>query len=281
MNSHIPMALILISISLALILNLDCVHAQNISSTSLNGVWVWSTEMDNVSFSYLKSRDITNIFLFQRAFEDPTLQNSTKEFINKAKNENIRVHAWIMCLRQNNTWIDPVKHPEIKDVLVQKATKYIKEYNVDGIHLDYIRYPGNAPKNGTDIIADIVKYVYESVKKIKPNALVSAAVMPEMWANYIYGQDYTNMSRYLDFIVPMAYKGNYNETTEWIGKVTRYVVEHSLKPVVTGILAYRSDKNPVKLPASELVQDIRAALENGASGFAIFHYGIIDRNNFV
>ena len=68
MNSHIPMALILISISLALILNLDCAHAQNISSTSLNGVWVWSTEMDNVSFSYLKSRDITHIFFISKGF---------------------------------------------------------------------------------------------------------------------------------------------------------------------------------------------------------------------
>ena len=34
--------------------------------------------------------------------------------------------------------------------------------------------------------------------------------MPEGSSNsYYYGQDYSQMSKYLDFIVPMIYKGNY------------------------------------------------------------------------
>ena len=50
------------------------------------------------------------------------------------------------------------------------------------------------------------------IAKINPNLIISAALMPEtISSEKYYGQDYSVMSRYLDVVVPMIYKGNYNK----------------------------------------------------------------------
>src|SRR5699024_9479551 len=40
----------------------------------------------------------------------------------------------------NNTYIDPA-HPDAVDYLVDGVTSIVENYDVDGINLDYIRYP--------------------------------------------------------------------------------------------------------------------------------------------
>jgi hypothetical protein len=106
--------------------------------------------------------------------------------------------------------------------------------------------------------------------------------MPEGSVNaYYYGQDYTELSKYLDFIVPMIYKGNYGKDTSWIGTTTKYIVNHSNgKPVIVGIQTYRSDSNLEKLSLSEINTDIKKAIQNGAAGYCLFRYGVMDKNFF-
>ena len=156
----------------------------------------------------------------------------------------------------------------------------VKNYGVDGVNLDYVRYPGTAYKyaNGTDAITSFVADIYSTVKSINSSVAVSADLMPEGAANaYYYGQDYAQLSQYLDYLVPMIYKGNYNEDADWIGDMTTYIVKYSGgKPVVVGIQSYESDSNQTPLSASELNQDIQAAINNGASGYVLFRYGLID-----
>lgn len=168
--------------------------------------------------------------------------------------------------------------------LITSISKIVKNYNIDGIHLDYIRYPGTAYKHpgGTEAITSFVQKVYNTVKSIKPKVAVSAALMPECSSNAkYYGQDYTQLSKYLDFLVPMIYKGNYNKNTTWIGSTTKWIVEHSGgKPVIAGLQTYKSDGNIAAISAGELNGDIKSATNNGASGYVLFRYGLITDDFF-
>jgi len=167
------------------------------------------------------------------------------------------------------------------DNLTKRALSYISVPGVGGVHLDYIRYQGNAYKvpNSTETITGIVKRISEAIKSVNPDLLLSAAVMPEKASNaYYYGQDYTKLAEYLDVLVPMAYRGNYNTGTSWIRNVTAYIKSKSLNAQVwTGIQTYRSDDDVTPLPADELRADINAVLSGGADGYALFRYGLIDR----
>lgn len=169
------------------------------------------------------------------------------------------------------------------DALVKYIAQLAKNYDIDGIHLDYVRYPGTAYKHsgGTNAITNFVKKVDETLYSISPKISLSAALMPECSVNgYYYGQDYAVLSNYLDFLVPMIYKGNYNKNTSWIGTTTKWIASHSTKPVVAGLQVYESDSNLEKLPASEINQDIQSAISNGASGYALFRYGWLDKAFF-
>jgi hypothetical protein len=170
------------------------------------------------------------------------------------------------------------------DALIKTITDITKNYNIDGIHLDYVRYPGTAYEytNGTQTITSFVQRAYNAVKSVKSKVAVSAALMPEKSVNaYYYGQDYSQLSNYLDFLVPMVYKGNYKADSAWIGSVVKYVVDNAGgKPVVAGLQSYRSDSDLTPLPATELKQDSDVAIGNGASGYALFSYGLIDSNFF-
>jgi transglutaminase-like putative cysteine protease len=178
------------------------------------------------------------------------------------------------------------------DNLINFISNVTTNYNINGIHLDYVRYPGTAYKyaNATETITSFVKQVYTTVKSINPSVAVSAALMPEGSVNaYYYGQNYTQLAPYLDFMVPMIYKGNYGYNsstgtsssgkngTYWIGSTVAYIVSQANgTPVVAGLQTYRSDNNVTPIPASELQNDINAAISNGSSGYALFRYGLID-----
>ena len=180
------------------------------------------------------------------------------------------------------------------DSLITSISNIVKNYNIDGINLDYVRYHGDAYKyaNGTAAVTSFVQKVYNTVKSIKPKVAVSADVMPEGSMNaYYYGQNYTQLAKYLDFIVPMVYKGNYgynnsNGTNSkgksgnnWIGSAVSYIVSHSGgTPVLAGLQTYRCDNNLTIIPSNELQKDINSAIDNGASGYVLFRYGLISSN---
>ncbi len=179
--------------------------------------------------------------------------------------------------------IQPVTH---RNTLLNFIIDITKNYSIDGIHLDYVRYSGvgenaaNKHPGATDTITSFVKDVYNTVKSIKPKVAVSAAMMPEGANNAnVYGQDYREFAKYIDFIVPMLYRGNYGQNTAWIGSATRYIVDQAGGiPVIAGIQTYVSDYDTTLLTADELNQDIKSAKSNGASGCVLFRYGLINKN---
>ena len=165
-----------------------------------------------------------------------------------------------------------------------------KEYasikGVAGIHFDYLRFPGTAYKhaNGVKAINYFTKKACNELHKMRSSLIVSAAVMPEPSSmKYYYGQDIPEMSKHLDWIVPMVYKGNYGKNAAWIESVTKQFVKQSKGAIVlTGLQGYYSDGEVKKLSASSLKNDAHYAGFGGASGVIVFRYtlfNMIDFNN--
>ncbi len=171
------------------------------------------------------------------------------------------------------------------DQVVKSIEDMVKNSGVNGVNLDYVCYPGTAYKysGSTQVITSFVKRIHDSVKSIDTEVSISANLMPEGTMNaYYYGQNYTQLGQYLDFMVPMIYKGDYgynssNGTnsnnqngTDWIGSTVAYIVSQANgTPVVAGLQTYRSGNNLTQIPAAELNEDIQAALNNGASGYSL------------
>ena len=248
---------------------------------NVRGLWLNVDDVNNVDVNELLTAGITDVFVKANRFSTPTYQTVLTTIINKLQGTGIRIHAWVTCfIDANGNWVDP-QDSDYTDALVKSIANITTNYNIAGIHLDYVRYPGTAYKHtgGTAAITSFVQEVYGTVKSIKAKVAVSAALMPECTANaYYYGQDYEALSNYLDFLVPMIYKGNYNEDTEWIATTTAYIVSHSSKPVIAGLQTYESDSNLVALSAEEVGEDMESAISGGASGFALFRYGWLDKS---
>ena len=251
---------------------------------NVHGLWLSVDDVKNVNADELKKSGITDVFVKANRISDPLYPSVLTSILKKLKGTGIRVHAWITCfVDQNGNWIDP-KNVKNQNNIIKTIADITRNYNINGIFLDYVRYPGTAYKTAgsTNTITSFVAKVYSTVKSIKPKVAVSAALMPEGAVNsYYYGQDYTNLSKYLDFLVPMVYNGNYNQSTSWITSTTKYIVAHSNgKPVIAGLQTYSSDKNLKVIPASEIRTYINSAVKGGASGYALFRYGWLDKNFF-
>lgn len=259
------------------------------TSSNGNGYWVQGKDMNNVNLANLAKQGVGNIFLNFYAFTlygEPTVL----QWISQANSYNIKVHVWMQSFYDGG-WVSPVlsdgtPNYDLLNKKIDEAAYYASLPGVAGVHLDYLRFPGTAYKynGGTEAINTFVKSVSEAVRAINPNILLSAAVMPEKSSNpRYYGQDVTVLGKYLDIIVPMIYKGNYNAGTSWITSTTKWFVENSQGAQIwAGLQTYRSDSDVTLLSASELAGDAQAAINGGASGVVMFRFGVsnlIDFNN--
>jgi len=246
-----------------------------------NGIWIRSDDISLINGTALKNAGITDVFVkVSRVVAYQTTLNQLTQVKQLLSGTGIRVHAWVTCfLDANGNWVDP-QNTTVQDEVLS-FTSYLASSNlVDGIHLDYVRYPGTAylHSGGTEAITQFVARVNTAVNTANPLVALSAALMPEGAVNaYYYGQDYSQLAQYLDFLVPMVYKGNYGEDSEWIGEKTAYIVSQANgTPVLVGLQTYVSDSNLSTLLATELTKDMDEALENGASGYVFFRYGLIN-----
>jgi hypothetical protein len=253
-----------------------------------NGIWLLSSDMKKVNFDKLQSVGTKHIFLNAKCLERFG-KKYVETWIKDAKSHGIKVHIWMQVFYNSKSgWISPVKKGKIKTDLikskVKEAKKYAKIKGVAGVHFDYVRFPGNAyqHKNGMKAVNLFVKKASKAIHKINRKLIVSAAVMPEPSSmKKYYGQDIPTMSKYLDVIVPMVYKGNYHAGREWIKQVTKTFSKQSKKAKIwTGLQTYKSDSKLTKLSAKELMGDADAAALGGAYGVILFRYGLINYINF-
>lgn len=252
-----------------------------------NGYWMWASGIKSVNLKTLKSKGTKQIFLHSYAFQLYG-KSAVTSWIAKANSYGMKVHIWVQCF-YDGKWVKPLKKDESLDYGYMKkkvadVVSYAKIKGVAGVHLDYVRFGGTAHKydNSVKAVNYFVKKVCTEVRKVRPNCIISAAVMPEPgMMEYYYGQDISTMSKYLDVIIPMAYKGNYAKSTSWITYVTNsFALESNGAQVWTGLQAYQSDDHVVRLSHSALLKDAKSAMSGGAKGVVLFRIGVTNLLNF-
>ncbi|MFH1194179.1 MAG: family 10 glycosylhydrolase [bacterium] len=197
-------------------------------------------------------------------------------------------------------WIDPGL-PEARTYIADIVAELVLKYDVDGIHLDFIRYPG---KNFDDDfsykiygeglpidefrrnnITDIVRQIHDRVKSIKPFVKIGAAPIgiykniegARGWEGYfdIY-QDSRKWLEldYADYLAPQIYWGlDDNPRFDLLAKDWKN--NSSGKSIILGIAAYKPE---VKTEMESLINYSR---EVGADGVAFFRYENISNYNFL
>ena len=252
-----------------------------------NGYWVWSAHMNSVNLRQLSKLGTKHIFLHSYSIHAHG-KSAVVDFIKRAHKYGIKVHIW-MQVCYNGNWVRPcnpdntIKY-DFLNSKIREAKSYAKIPGVDGVHFDYVRFGGTAHlyKTSTDAINYFVKKASVGIHKIRPNCIVSAAVMPEpKMMIYWYGQDIPTMGKYLDVLVPMVYKGNFKKDSTWITKIVKLYKKQSKSAVIwAGLQTYMSDSNAKLRSHSELINDARAAKAGGATGSILFRIGITHYLNF-
>ncbi|MBR4171738.1 MAG: hypothetical protein IKR48_08815 [Kiritimatiellae bacterium] len=240
--------------------------------------------MNLVDLNALKELGVTDLLLHDQALTQFG-QPAVEAWIEKANAVGIKVHIWLQAF-YTGRWVNPVKKGAPNLVLFGRILAHAKQCarirGVGGIHFDYMRCGGLAYKTpgSTEAITRFAKYAVQHLHQVKPDLIVSGAIMPETTETpRYYGQDYPELSRYLDVVIPMIYKGNFHADSPWISKTTKWYVQHSKGAKVwVGLQGYRAMKNVTLLPPDEMKADVDATLEAGADAAIIFRWGL---TNFV
>jgi uncharacterized lipoprotein YddW (UPF0748 family) len=210
--------------------------------------------------------------------------------------------------REEYLWLSP-GFAGVRTRLAHVAADIARRYDVDGIHLDRIRYPGpewsydpaSLAEFGrepslfpaewrafrTDLVNRMVKETHDSVAAIKPMLPISAAVWGVYddnwhWRTVRGSKDLMQDARawardgYLDVIVPMTYYSIERvecSRADWSCLLSEHVAGSAAtgKQMYIGIAA--------KKGAAEVVSQIRLARERGATGIAMFSYSTAAEKN--
>jgi uncharacterized lipoprotein YddW (UPF0748 family) len=205
-------------------------------------------------------------------------------------------------------WLCP-SHPANQRLEVASMVEVARDYDVAGIHFDYIRYPdgdhcfcggcrerfaaatggeitnwpgdtlGNGPLREqwlewrrTNITA-VVRAVSAQARAVKPGIKISAAVFRN-WARDRdgVGQDWKLWCErgWVDFVCPMDYTESDGQFETWV----RLQKEWAGKtPVYPGIGVSSSTS---RLPADRVIGQIEIARRHGTGGFTLFNYGAVE-----
>lgn len=174
--------------------------------------------------------------------------------------------------------------PGFKQYLVDVATEIATNYNVDGIHLDYVRYPesnycycdlhrsdfqvqfGRQPAPGDadfnqmrfNDMTDLVSAIYNTVHAVKPQCKVTAAVWRTNRTKFQSPTGWLEVG-ILDAIVPMQYTSDILLFQDW---TTDYDPYRGGRQIWNGILA----------SGDKISEEIDISRNAGSAGQAIFEY---------
>lgn len=216
---------------------------------------------------------ITDVYVLTGVSSSNT--NKLRQVISLCKNTNIRVHAWVICFSTDNGFNIGSSRQNLVKSFIKKV---IQIDGVDGICLDYVRYSGTRANVDSSVVTNFVKSVNSIVKGYDNSLIISACVFAEKAATKVYyGQDYAALSKYVDVLLPMAYKYDYGQDRSWLKSVTAYVVAQAkYSKVVTTIQTYKeSGGSYTTLSKSELEADAKAVMSAGSYGYCLFRYGLI------
>jgi uncharacterized lipoprotein YddW (UPF0748 family) len=204
-------------------------------------------------------------------------------------------------------WVSP-SFPAVRTQMARVAADVVRRYDVDGIHLDRIRYPGNAwswdavsraefgkdpaqypaewKAYRTGLVNRMVRETWDSVNAVRPNVVYSAAVWGIYfdkwhWKTLAGKTDLMQDSRawakdgYMDVLVPMTYSRIKAPCAriDWGCMLDEQLESEreSGRQMYIGIDASKG--------AREVVSQIRLARSRGATGMAVFSYSALDNSS--
>ncbi len=255
--------------------------------------------------------------------------------IAKAKPFNIEVHAWVTTFvatthdlkrlpKQhlyfaNPDWVtddftkkpmmynsyegaffDP-GNPEVQKYTLNVILDIVANYDLDGIHLDYIRYPDTQfgfnkfsrkeydrtvkyqdaekwRKWKEDQVSNFVRAVSENVRRISPQTSISAAVFPKLdVASEKYSQDWLFWlnNGWVDNIYIMAYT---KEDDEFLELLSQYTNKNNRKKIVTGLRAWDYGNS---YPVTKINSKILISKKGNFAGVALFSYSGLVNNGYL
>jgi len=205
----------------------------------------------------------------------------------------------------NERWLCP-SHPQNQELEIESMLEVVRKYEVDGVHFDYIRYPGRdgcfcegcrarfedamgekieswpADVRRDDELAEqwldfrrrqitrVVAQVAARARQIRPDVKISAAVFRNWPVDRdTVGQDWKLWcdEGYLDFVCPMDY---FSSSATFERAVERQIEWAGEVPCYPGIgLSVWKDPTDV----AKLIEQIGMTRKFGTGGFTIFNYG--------
>ena len=207
-----------------------------------------------------------------------------------------------ICKQHEGAWYLDPGHPETADYLASIVREIVSQYDVDGMHFDYIRYPENARRfpdsdtyrkygKGKDLkqwrrenITSIVRRLHTEVKQLKPWVKVSSSPVgkyrdTKRYSSYgwnAYETVYQDAQGWLkegihDALFPMMYfKDNhfYPFALDWKEN------DHG-RWIVPGLGIYFLSPRERDWPLDEVSRQLHFTRKQGLAGHAYF------RNKFL
>lgn len=268
------------------------------------GIWVWSSHMDQwiaddfKVLKEMKQKGYDHVLLNYNAFDDPAKVPKARQIIAAAKEVDLKIHAWMQVFRENNTWVNPIENlgngygrykQEEFDRIIAKANWYIDEFDVDGIHLDYVRFSGvganlansNNYKDGVTAVGAITEFCRQlrnSIDSRLEGVIISAAMMPDS-GPYYYGQDAYEMGKYVDILMPMAYRYYANNTNSdsWFKGVCNTFANTTTTQVWPGVQTYKhkpSSEDVIGMDAASILADALDVKDTKCTGIVYFRFAL-------
>ncbi|HDD64357.1 MAG TPA: hypothetical protein ENF53_04300 [Thermoprotei archaeon] len=293
---------------------------------------VWCKQVDEV-FKMLSDIGINTIFFLAKDPWGFTYYNSSiaplspkyswdplEYIVNKALEYNISVNVYVNALAEGETtpspwlskhrdialrdrygnvigWMDP-EAEEARARILSVVEEIVKNYPIEGIQLDRIRYPNRDaygivsrnkfiqiynidPSYSRDLwdsfrrnsVSEIVRLTYEKVKSIKPEVKVSAAVFP-VYNLAGYGSSYRYQLQdwkrwveegWLDYVVTMAYTGDVDKFKVYVDDEINTV--SGKVPLLVGIYLGYDTKT--------IADELKYALSSNVDGVVFFNVDLL------
>jgi 2-polyprenyl-6-methoxyphenol hydroxylase-like FAD-dependent oxidoreductase len=243
-----------------------------------------------------------------------------------AKPLGLRVHAWLLCYSTEGAtqdrlevfrkrgwlltgtdgaarpWLDPAV-PDVQAYLTGAVREMAVNYKVDGVHLDFVRYPDFAASLGPTVkarfekasgrraadwpedvksgplrapfirwraeqVTDFVQASRKVMRRDAPGKLMTAAVFGKYPSCLdAVGQDWESWLNIglVDYVAPMNYTEDLAKFNEWLGQQTR--TRKQAMKIIAGIGVTAAES---RLDAAQVIDQIQAARRAGCPGFALF-----------
>ena len=249
-----------------------------------------------------------------------------KACLDAARPLGIRVHAWLICFSttqatagrlatyrsrdwllhatdgKTGPWLDPAS-PQARALLVKAAEELLVNYAVDGIHLDFVRYPdyygslGSGTRTrfetargkkvaawpgdvkGGALFKELVRWRTAQVtalvadiramqRRRAPRKLVTAAVLGKYpTCVESVGQDWMAWLEcgYIDYAYPMNYTESPGKYAEFLAVQLR---KRNIATRIVGGIGVTAAES--RLEADQVIDQVNALRAGRAAGFALF-----------